>query len=1299
MTDEKRYPISSIKQRDFNGSLSHRFNSDEMIIERQIDSFQITKPNGEVLHNFDIPVKTVLFYGRFLVFYETNSIFFENYTTLKFIDLQYASVNIGNAPLPVFSLPLKTTHSPESVKIVKGKLIVDKTELSHEQLVLLSQTQQILFNTSVALVDPETRETGKDLVNQIHEFYNKAMEAQSALFQEQMNQSLRAEELIAQEQDRLRLLGDTPDTNDTKQAELEALIKKSLEDGTLTDEEHKKISSALKIKQTLSETNNALYNGRRLSTRIRMLWSYLKQPRLEGALALQNTLLALATSKTKKEDIGRSWNLMRRNLADKVIKFGVTAIGATVAITVLPEAYINYLFQSTDLISATHEHFMGYLAEIDYGRNYARLSEEAFITSITGFTYFYSSYLADGQWTKFLWGLGHILLFPVGLFASIHFSVNAFKMVKGTSKQIKSFAGEQGSWFRALYLAAQKDKDRFNNQRAEAERKISGSDLNQITPKDVEHLEQEIVRINNGGKSASSKESKTERRKARLSGAYSKTIGLFKKIKDASTALERKASKSLFRGSYFEGLKDWISKQSHQRVKEVGGSEGLKAGISSLTNIGWSLKQFLLSSSSIRTTFKFNALLWNFFFIPRSFALNPKMWMMFFAYPNFFKETTKDLRSQRFPSEYNPGLYGWGLKARMAISTATPKSLSESKLFSKLFSKVLFSKKGLYQLRRFEAVTKKIEPEIIRFAIIEALKALMKEMDHKKIIKIFDSSRVEGQTTTGISSLYDKTLKGLSRKERTFFRLHFTRTYDTAMKEFWSRALAKQADDDMQLFSPDSNLGPRALGRSIQKALRAGNLSIAFTKDTITSLVNEAKENTNLEEIRHWAETATNSLNQIHTRVANNFKHDLLGRFNPANGALHRYNVVKTKVLDSNAIERATRAELASLKVSIPLMLIIAVGVYAAVPTGVLQPFDPEGLDTDTHYNYFSRHLFYSGFIPGVILSILANTWMKIQDDDRIDSFKGFDSTILFEDQRKGFWRFYLKNFFKNPKNKWTQNQIHRLKITISNLSAAATTILVTQLWGLGRIDVGIFLAMYIAIFVTPLSGAILKLDQAFELSKAWVSSRIPAKLRAHPKAQDFISKDLERKRMRFTVFNEFFGELILGNIAGDMLVLRDDARMGTRAFLRMVFGGETPTGLINNGLEATKNVGQKIPGLNPLVEIIRELFTNNYEAFDRYPKRLLELSVNQINRVIEDPNLPKHVLGEFLGKFFGATTTLGGFAAVPYAVSHIYEEQFKQRWLQRKGEEAQKRLSDAAKEKENEITPQLNCSGLLSNN
>ena len=91
--------VRTVNEKDFLNSLSPIFSSPEMVITDDAASFEITRPgreSDEILHNFDVPVSFLTFFGHFLIFYEKDSIFYDNYTTLKFIDLKYAASNIGN---------------------------------------------------------------------------------------------------------------------------------------------------------------------------------------------------------------------------------------------------------------------------------------------------------------------------------------------------------------------------------------------------------------------------------------------------------------------------------------------------------------------------------------------------------------------------------------------------------------------------------------------------------------------------------------------------------------------------------------------------------------------------------------------------------------------------------------------------------------------------------------------------------------------------------------------------------------------------------------------------------------------------------------------------------------------------------------------------------------------------------------------------------------------------------------------------------------------------------------------------
>ncbi len=1288
--------VEVLNEKDFKDSLSPSFSSPEMVSLEDTASFEITKPDGEVLHNFDVPVSFVTFFGKFLVFYEKDSIFYDNYSTLKFIDLKYAASNIGNAPLPVFSLPLNSKNEPKSVRVEGQKLIVDDIKLTLDQLDVLSKSNQVILNTNIALVDPASQEGAVELIGEIHEFYQKSMKSQSELMNSQVNEALRTEDLIKKETDRLHALSGA---TDDKREQLKKVVATSLEDGKITDDEHTLLNSALNMKTPLTETNQALFNGRRVTTRLKMLWQYLKHPRPEGTPALQASLLAVATAKTSK-DRGASWKHVQESLAYRMLKFGSIAFAATLGASVLHPTAQAIMYQSLDLISATHAHYMGYLSHIDYGKNYGDLSVDATITSTTGVAHVYPNYIEDGRWPKFLWGLVSVLKIPLFAFGVIHIASNTVNILGSLKKSRNSLSEDQKTWINALHRAATKNKETFDKQRAEAERKISGSDVLNISPEDVDILEQHIKQLNADEKDRLNLrelnyKSNNPSRLQRMKSTLAKQLGIFKPLRTLSAKVYENSKDILYNGKYFSGLRNLISSVASNNL-----FDNSRIAISAL-------RQFYLSQASLRTLFKTGAQIWNFFFVPRSFALNPKMWAMPLVYPMFFQETTKDLSSQRFPSTYNPGLNGWLLKLKLAASKMNPIDVTENRVLSK----VLYSKPSLYQLRRFEVLTKNAEPRIIKLAVKKAQSALLESLeDPDKILAIFDSAQLNGKVSTGVINLYDKKLKKqLTVKERSYFRLVFTRTYESLMKDYWSEVIKT---NNLEISEEDAeaikDFGPTRTGTKLQNAIRKGDVKIkTFSSEESNSILDKIIGELNMAPITKWAKEKAFAIISP-TRAKNNFRHYPLTKLNPANMALGRYNTVKTRVKSNpNAIERATRSELAALKVSLPLGVLSAMVIYAGVDSGVLQPFNPDGLDTETHLNYYSRMLFYSGFIPGVIMNLMGGTWLKILSDARIDDLKGFDSAATFHDQQKGFWRFQLKNLMKHPDNKWMQNQIYNLQIILSNMSAAATTILVTQLWGLGRIDVGMFLATYAIIFITPLAGVALKIDQSFELSKAWVSSRIPTKLRAHPKAQDYISNSLQKKRMLFSVFEQAFGIVILENVAGDMLTIKDNVRQGSRAFLRLIFGGDTPTILIDKGLESLKGLTSKIPGTETLIEKTQSLFTNKYESFERFPERITKLGTEGVNRLIEDPSLPKNALGEFLGKTMAAVTSLGSFSLLPYFISDRFNKRNEKKRLN-SGEAALEELNSKRAAIQNlaptesgshTTSATLTCNSVLSNN
>src|SRR5690606_36174657 len=107
---------------------------------------------------FSINARAVGFFGQYLVFIERESYDRQTGTQpLRFINLDYFRPAIGNAALPIFTLPIKTSDAITRFDVENGKLVVNGKRISPLALKALSDIYQLVFNLSVGLVDPETK--------------------------------------------------------------------------------------------------------------------------------------------------------------------------------------------------------------------------------------------------------------------------------------------------------------------------------------------------------------------------------------------------------------------------------------------------------------------------------------------------------------------------------------------------------------------------------------------------------------------------------------------------------------------------------------------------------------------------------------------------------------------------------------------------------------------------------------------------------------------------------------------------------------------------------------------------------------------------------------------------------------------------------------------------------------------------------------------------------------------------------------------------------------------------------------
>lgn len=1261
--------IGEVAQKDFTQSLSPRFNKEALDFYNQDADvrFTITDRRGTPLHQFLNPISGVTFFGHYLVFVEkSESQTAEKSLPVRFIDLRYAKANIGNAPLPVFTLPLKLDSEDTSLSHENGYLKVGGQRLSYQQFEMLSQVHQVIFNVNVALVDPNAHDNARPLIKEVLEFFQVSMQAQEKSFQTELEKSINATEFLN------GITGALNTRKNVDPEEARELIQQALKDGKLTDQEFAQISHALDADNSLRFSNLAVANGRRLMTRIRLMMQYLVQPRVEGAPKLLNAMAMLVAPKTADER-GRAFALARNGLTYKMAKYGAAMGGVLLAGDMLPEPYKINIYKSLDLISAVNQHFQGYLQHISYGKAYVDISKDAFITSTTGWTYFIQSYFADGNWPKFLYGLGQVLLVPLKLFASIHFTVNSYKMFRETLK-IRRLSGSQIGFLKAFKEAAKGDNKAYWDSLSEAEKKSSGSDVSLMSDDDVRLLDEHILRLREGRQGIESVE-----RDLRL-GRYGSQGVLKTQINTVSTMSS--GLKSQLR-SYAQTTAGFLKyNKFSKKVGEAYQKVATKLGLEGEDTVRKALANSFLSYSALRSTFKTNALIWNYLFMTRSYMTAPHKLFVFTIYPNYFKAAVTTVKGkQHFPSTYNGGLETWPQKLQRIISSS---GMNEKLSKVPVLGNLLISEEALKNLRSFESEVAKLEIAAIEIAKTKAQMALIENIkDPERLLEIFDSTQRPGDVSTGVRNLNDKKLKKLNKKEKVFYRAYFTRSFDLIMQRMLADITSTELSTEMD---------PVTFAKKFRSEIVKGDLTdFALNAGQIKALKDQLETQLNFEQVRDWAEQVSVNGSNILTRANLALRHSLLQSMHPGNAQVRRFLTVREKVEEPRAMERAMRMEVTSMLSGIPISILSTLALYAGVQTGMLMPFDPVGMNTETHFNYMSRYLFYNGFIPGLILGMLANTWMKLQEDNRIDSIGGFDQAIKHSDGKRGFWRYYLKNVFKNPNNKWKDNHIYYLKLIVANIPAAAITIIVSQLYGLGRVDIGAYLAGYILIFTTFLTGFNLKMDQAFELASSWVYNKVPRVLRAHPHAQKYINGQLQKRKILYGYFENLWGIIVQENIAGSMLTLKDNVQYGTRAFLRLVFGGDTPTEIVVRFVDSMSQALQGIPGAQTALDGLKKLVSHNFEAFERFPDRLP--IVEGIPQVTENPNLPRHRTGEFLGKTLGAVATWGGLTAVPYVVTDIMQR-FRERGIQKKGDEilqnatASKETADSVDETATEERP-----------
>jgi len=286
----------------------------------------------------------------------------------------------------------------------------------------------------------------------------------------------------------------------------------------------------------------------------------------------------------------------------------------------------------------------------------------------------------------------------------------------------------------------------------------------------------------------------------------------------------------------------------------------------------------------------------------------------------------------------------------------------------------------------------------------------------------------------------------------------------------------------------------------------------------------------------------------------------------------------------------------------------IGVGMTLVALSGmhgsVLQPFYPEAMFGPNSYFYMGRYPFVNGLLVGLGTSMLANAWVKLQQDaSHSDHFGEVPSGA---DAKKSYLSWFYKQSFKNPENTFWGNQKTYWNIIWGNMKPAFVLFLFTNLVGLGRFDLDGYIAGYLLSYGVINSGFNMMMEQGSEFASYYPLKDFPDRLRGHPLVQEYLARKQQTYRLYFAFFEKTFvdlQEMIIGNFErmGSTLAT---VTYKNEAFSRMLFGGFTPTEMVYSGTEWLKVKTAGIPLVGGAVESVAnfctKLLTNGYTSWDK---------------------------------------------------------------------------------------------------
>ncbi|MBX3021568.1 MAG: hypothetical protein KF799_07815 [Bdellovibrionales bacterium] len=1196
--------------------------------------FNIVK-DKTVLHSFGIPSKVVATFNEFVVFTHADGYDAETGTQyLLFMDMKTYSGLIGNEDLPIFRLPLKIDQPVRSMDIRDGRLTLNgQFGVDASFFKQASEMQQVAFNLQANLLSPDSWAKVLPLVDSVQEFFSKSVhnelqEAQNkqtgmksaTVLMERLGTELQAH-LDAQKQ--LKPL------NADEKADLKAITSAPaiLENGQVDQAiaslklYHQRVSQSEVLGQIMHESQERLRISRKLTARVRLLGSAWVSPRPFASQKIKEALGAWYVRHPGKDGVME--RLLR--LTDRpYVNAGV--IGAGIMAAVAPDSFHSMVNLGLSAGTSIVDYITFALGGMGEASVEGTKATGAFFTDISTIP---EQYFNDGAWMRTLVAIPTYIGFLAGLYFTGHFAFNLAQLFRDLKKPgINGFVDRQQKFKEEYYANLAKD---------EASHRNFGSEVTFTPEEDAQIRQWTDVRraeFRKGGVFA------------RMGNAIKNT---FNKIVDTAVAPMRSLIDASMESqnedilnamvraetspAVQKGLTD--SKEDHHTFwtafMRTAAGKALGDASGSVTKFigkyGGAVKDLTFSLPALELTLSRWVHVWNEWAmwrtavfgwakvrvlgsdIPVFIKVRPLSFAAKLLYPEFQKTVGMRRTGQRvLPTELNGGLRSRFGTMWDKVSKYNASGISDSSLQTDPdTSAELLHLPGnwnpqlqLQALEKFEDQIIDVEKEISEVAFRKSLEALSDYMTDKKDLKILFNAK-------GITNIVEPDIRELSWKSQTFVRAHYDSAYTAAMTKYLNeeverREAASNVESVVELDAAPTPIPVEAQTEVDQTQQDA--------QDSLIDLKNHlARLNVSPDGVVHdygfdllSARSAALAVagDQSHIEAAKvavakgrlspsnfirNTKFGLIADYDPTqNKTMKRVEEVHRRLQSPSAMGRAVRAELVKLVLTVPIELTARLIFTAGIFEGAMKPLQEHFWGPNSVF-FLSETSFMMIFASGFVMSMMADAWLKVQQDARQDEAGEFGAIPVGEDAEKSFLRWYLKQF-NEEENSLMKNWKQANSLAFWNMPAAIPNILLFWAMFSGRFDLSLLLAGYVLSFGTPLSAIHYKVDQAFERAVHFAARGIKEeKWMAHPEVQKLLVPEMQKSRFRFSIYNDLWN-----TIQGDWLnnVEFIPTSLGTRGFQRAMFGGGLLEEYIIKG--ALRPIQHAVTGIPVLEHVVKPL-------------------------------------------------------------------------------------------------------------